>query len=1023
MNPSNDKITRAIRHIALALLASFLLVSCGGGGGGGGNTPNNTATISGSATVSTNTIVVSDTQTAQIASTIGNADGSTQLVTTPNSTLGASLVVGSIVQMTGGADSRFPLGFVGKVSSVTTGSDGVTSAALTNATLADVAQKSTFQTTDVALNSTNFVGVIAPKAVQTAATAAQPQVLSVLQQGVSALNGGLVLSEANLLGQVANKAQSGLSLLGGNGTIDVGEIKLTIPGIKLADMGLDPSRLKPYGTSPVASFDIVGSIKNLKLIENHDFDTTAGVVTGLKSLDIRVTGDVDVSVNLHGGADADLGYFSQAWKEVEDAQMQLLGVSSKLTGLDSKDKIGKYPIAGLVFAVPCPAIGCPIMAGQTQTPLRAAKAGGVIVWVYLTANGKIILDGEVGARLNAGSLNLGLQKTEGGKLIDVHELNNSGTGRLIEAPYLNGEASATLRLGTAIEVDFFTLGVRIGNASAFAGGQANVTLKTTTPLSYGTSKLGDPWTWVGQACLQTSIGAGAIFSAAVDVGVEIDTLWKKINADFSYGGTWPTEAEILIPGWHGIGNLTWYTATAYNSCPVPSNVTATAGDGQATLSWDAVAGATYNLYMASASGVTKSNYSTLADGMRHVGVTSPYTHTGLTNGAPYYYVVTEVNAYGESIESSQVTATPQALPVVTLTASPSSIVYGATSILNWSSTNTTSCASSGGGGTGASGTFTTPSLTATTIYTVTCTGPGGAASQSATVTVAGALAPTVTLTASPSSIANGATSTLSWSSTNSTSCTSTGGGGTGTAGTFTTPTLTTSTTYTVTCTGAGGTASQSATVTVAAPASTLNDTGITSLQCYQAGSDVLVDCGSAGAIALNSVQDGMVGRDANPATNSNTDGKLGFSFASVPAAGSDTGSCVQDNVTGLMWEVKTADGGLRDWNKTYTNYGDNRAGDASDFVTAVNATNLCGYSDWRLPSADELQSIVDYGVVFPGPTIDATWFPNTQGNLFWSASPYVGFSLLAWYVYFYDGLVYLNYRHVSYYVRLVRAGQ
>jgi hypothetical protein len=56
--------------------------------------------------------------------------------------------------------------------------------------------------------------------------------------------------------------------------------------------------------------------------------------------------------------------------------------------------------------------------------------------------------------------------------------------------------------------------------------------------------------------------------------------------------------------------------------------------------------------------VTKSNYTTLADGMHHVGVTSPYPHTGLTNGKTYYFVVTSVNAIGESVESSGVSATP-----------------------------------------------------------------------------------------------------------------------------------------------------------------------------------------------------------------------------------------------------------------------------------------------------------------------------------------------------------------------------
>jgi YD repeat-containing protein len=207
--------------------------------------------------------------------------------------------------------------------------------------------------------------------------------------------------------------------------------------------------------------------------------------------------------------------------------------------------------------------------------------------------------------------------------------------------------------------------------------------------------------------------------------------------------------------------------------------------------------------------------------------------------------------------------------------------------------------------------------------------------------------------------------------------------------------------------------------------SKLNDTGITASQCYQAGSDTLVACNSSGALALNNAQDGMAGRDANIVTNSNTDGKLGFSFTNV------TGGCVQDNVTGLMWEVKTTDGGLRDKNKTYTNYSTTynpsnlygTATDASGFVAAVNATNLCGYSDWRLPTADELQSIVDYSVASPGPVIDATWFPNTQDYLFWSASPYVGDSSSAWVVIFYYGVVSFNVRTETYYVRLVRAGQ
>jgi len=85
---------------------------------------------------------------------------------------------------------------------------------------------------------------------------------------------------------------------------------------------------------------------------------------------------------------------------------------------------------------------------------------------------------------------------------------------------------------------------------------------------------------------------------------------------------------------------------------VPTNVSATPGDGQVTISWDTVSGATsYNIYWAKSAGVSKST------GTKISNASSPYTHTGLTNGTIYYYVVTAENSYGESDESSEVSAT------------------------------------------------------------------------------------------------------------------------------------------------------------------------------------------------------------------------------------------------------------------------------------------------------------------------------------------------------------------------------
>jgi len=98
--------------------------------------------------------------------------------------------------------------------------------------------------------------------------------------------------------------------------------------------------------------------------------------------------------------------------------------------------------------------------------------------------------------------------------------------------------------------------------------------------------------------------------------------------------------------------------TVNNAPPsAPTGVQAVAGNGQVTVSWNAVAGATsYNLYWGTSPGVTKQN------GTKIAGASSPYVHTGLTNGTTYYYVVTAQNANGESVESGEVSATPQPPP-------------------------------------------------------------------------------------------------------------------------------------------------------------------------------------------------------------------------------------------------------------------------------------------------------------------------------------------------------------------------
>lgn len=87
----------------------------------------------------------------------------------------------------------------------------------------------------------------------------------------------------------------------------------------------------------------------------------------------------------------------------------------------------------------------------------------------------------------------------------------------------------------------------------------------------------------------------------------------------------------------------------------PGGVAATPGDTQVTISWSAVPGASsYNIYWGTSPGVTT------ASGARIPGVTNPYIQTALVNGTMYYYIVTAVNALGESAASTGVSAAPAA---------------------------------------------------------------------------------------------------------------------------------------------------------------------------------------------------------------------------------------------------------------------------------------------------------------------------------------------------------------------------
>lgn len=96
--------------------------------------------------------------------------------------------------------------------------------------------------------------------------------------------------------------------------------------------------------------------------------------------------------------------------------------------------------------------------------------------------------------------------------------------------------------------------------------------------------------------------------------------------------------------------------------PAPTNVAAAkSGPGQVAVTWSAAGNAaTYRLYHAKQSGLTKANYASLTGGTLITGITGTGTTvSGLAAGTPSYFIVSAVNSAGEeSVESMEASATP-----------------------------------------------------------------------------------------------------------------------------------------------------------------------------------------------------------------------------------------------------------------------------------------------------------------------------------------------------------------------------
>jgi hypothetical protein len=155
------------------------------------------------------------------------------------------------------------------------------------------------------------------------------------------------------------------------------------------------------------------------------------------------------------------------------------------------------------------------------------------------------------------------------------------------------------------------------------------------------------------------------------------------------------------------------------------------------------------------------------------------------------------------------------------------------------------------------------------------------------------------------------------------------------------------------------------------------------------------DCAGFVPEDLADQQDCASGRDVTHFDSS--DGWAGFSFTKLDADGNDlpadavSWSCVRDNVTGLLWEHKTDDDSIHDKDNRYRwggigadPYDTEFYDDWNTLVTGTNNEALCGFTDWRVPAINELESLLNLD---PGPYIVIQYFPNLSNTMvLWSTT-------------------------------------
>ena len=320
----------------------------------------------------------------------------------------------------------------------------------------------------------------------------------------------------------------------------------------------------------------------------------------------------------------------------------------------------------VVSSVPDVPTGLSAAAGGTQVVLSWSASNGATNYnvKFATANG--------GPYTTIGS-------TASTSYTNTSLANGTTYYYVVSALNSFGESSNSIQISATTTIPSANLALNkpttVSSVENAGLGGANAVDGNTTTTRWSSAFSDPQWIYVD---LQATVNLNRVriywensYATSYQIQVSSDaTNWTSI-----YSTTTGTGGVQDLTGLSGTGRYvrmygtvrklqygySLYEFEVYGNIFVPTNLTATAGNQQVSLSWNAVPGATsYNVKGSTTSG---GPYVTIAS-----PTTAGYTNSGLVNGTTYYYVVSQVNPVAESTNSTQVSATPVCTPPAAPTA-------------------------------------------------------------------------------------------------------------------------------------------------------------------------------------------------------------------------------------------------------------------------------------------------------------------------------------------------------------------